>query len=173
MYSLSPFSTISFCLLYRFLYEILTNVTVNRRQVPILVACNKHDIVTASDANYVRNVLLKEMYRETWLCVRVCERVCVRVCVQGSLFVLLRDTLRKTRLAMPSMGEDDGSGAGASYPTDSCILPSSLLLSLSSDSVTQALLSLWVWKRSLLSGSNLTTRSPLQSARQRKGRYRK
>ena len=44
-----------------FLYELLTSKKAARGAVPLLVACNKQDIVTASDIATIKKLLLSEL----------------------------------------------------------------------------------------------------------------
>lgn len=45
----------------QFLYDIFTNVDVNKASLPILVACNKQDIVTATRPSEVQALLEREL----------------------------------------------------------------------------------------------------------------
>lgn len=45
----------------QFLYDLFTNQIVNKAALPVLVACNKQDIVTASRPAEVRSLLEKEL----------------------------------------------------------------------------------------------------------------
>eukprot|EP00270_Netrium_digitus_P002861 TRINITY_DN13227_c0_g1_i8.p1 TRINITY_DN13227_c0_g1~~TRINITY_DN13227_c0_g1_i8.p1 ORF type:complete len:134 (+),score=18.56 TRINITY_DN13227_c0_g1_i8:54-455(+) len=45
----------------RFIYDVLRKRTVAQRRIPILVACNKTDKVTAHSVDFIRKQLEKEM----------------------------------------------------------------------------------------------------------------
>jgi signal recognition particle receptor subunit beta len=46
----------------RFLFDLFTNKTVNRRRTPILIACNKSEMVTAKRKEFIQSELEKELY---------------------------------------------------------------------------------------------------------------
>jgi signal recognition particle receptor subunit beta len=45
----------------QFLYDIFTNQDVNKAALPILIACNKQDVVTASSSTAVQSMIEKEL----------------------------------------------------------------------------------------------------------------
>lgn len=46
----------------RYLYDILTNSTVVKKKIPVLICCNKTDKVTAHTKEFIRKQMEKEMY---------------------------------------------------------------------------------------------------------------
>jgi len=44
------------------LYEVFTNALVNKNQIPVLLACNKSELVTSRAKEYILKVLLDELY---------------------------------------------------------------------------------------------------------------
>ena len=70
------------------MFDLFTNATLNDNQVPFLIACNKHDMITAKSQSSIKNQLEKEMYVLIWICLNC-----------------LSDQLRMTRTATP--GQED------------------------------------------------------------------
>jgi len=64
------------------LFDLLSNSVINKRRIPILIACNKQDLLTAYKAQSVRSLLEKEI-----------------------------EKLRHTRSTVPSQQEESGSSA--------------------------------------------------------------
>jgi signal recognition particle receptor subunit beta len=54
------FTKVSLCS-RRYLYDILTKVTVVKKRVPVLIFCNKTDKVTAHSKEFIKKQLEKEM----------------------------------------------------------------------------------------------------------------
>lgn len=45
----------------QFLYDIFTNQDVNKASIPVLIACNKQDIVTAAGPTEIQSLVEKEL----------------------------------------------------------------------------------------------------------------
>ncbi len=45
----------------RYLFDLLTNQVVNKKQIPIVVVCNKSEMITAKPKEFVKEELEMEM----------------------------------------------------------------------------------------------------------------
>lgn len=46
----------------RFLFDLFTNKVINGRSTPILIACNKSEMVTAKQKEFIQTELEEELY---------------------------------------------------------------------------------------------------------------
>lgn len=79
--------------MYRLLYRILTDVTIQSNKSKIMIVCNKQDKLMAKGSEVIKTLLEKELYVFPWLLIVIV----ILICIEYNVLLYFRDTLRLTK----------------------------------------------------------------------------